>query len=820
MKKTSAYFSLISHPDRTLQQHLDGCNVLSDKILSLKFVNESAFYELAFLNELRKILVYFHDFGKASFFQYKIIQATEDAKNNDGFKTQPEIQEYINYFKEKRQAYFKTNLKENERLGNHAKIGGYFAFQHIEHEDIFLKFIILKIIRRHHGYLTNFFESKNGDAQIFLNEDDVLFLEKQIEGLDFNSYNHFIENKGLNVSDEHWGIIKPEFSSGRKFVKHQTAFENLKDIKYFFLQHYLFSLLLSADKGDLMLLKKDKEWFIQENILLPLQLIDDYKKNNFKNDEPKAIDFQREEAYLSVKKAAIENKFKSFFSITLPTGLGKTFSALNVASILQNAYYEQYRCKARVVYVLPFTSIIDQNEAIFREILKNSSIENLENHLSKNHYLAIPNEDYDDEKLSKDEPEYLADGWEHDFIVTTFVQFLEGIFTNKNKLLRKFHNMTNAIFILDEVQNIPPQYFEVIELVFKKMSEYFGTKFVFVTATQPFLFNNQDEIVELANPKKYFDNLERITIDQNILNLSSHNQLLIEDFCQILLEDITNNPDKSFLIICNTIKSSQEIHRYLSETFEEVLYLSSSILPFKRLEVIQKIKAQKGHQIVVSTQVVEAGVDIDLDVVYRDFAPIDSINQSAGRCNRNGIKDKGIVKLFDLGKSKYVYDKTLLSVTRKILRNKLEIIEEYSLFELNLEYASMIRAEKSVDSNASQKLIESIQKLNLEDIAKDFKLIEDDFRNYNVFLPINESAENIWKEFLLIFRTGDDDFEKKRLIKKLKPSLLQYVTRFPKNKFNPPSDQQDKGIIYVADWENYYDLKTGFKHCDDKVFII
>ncbi|MEA5458744.1 CRISPR-associated helicase Cas3' [Arcicella sp. LKC2W] len=818
MEKTSACFDLISHPDRTLQQHLTGCDVLSEKILSLKFVEKDTFFELSFLNELRKIVVYFHDFGKASFFQSKIIKATIEAENNQEFKNQEAIKEYLAFFNENRRAYFNQCLGENDRLSNHAKIGGYFAIEQIEHDDIFLKFVILKIIRRHHGYLTNFFYS-NEETQIQLEQKDIQFLEKQIEVLDFESYNQILSNQSLITSKEHWEKIKSELSSGRKFVKYQTEFESKKEVKYFFLQHYLFSLLLSADKGDLMLLKTDKDWYIQENTLLPLNIINDYKTNLFSNDAPKPIDFVREEAYQLVQRNVLENSSKAFFSITLPTGLGKTFSAFNVATILQNAFYEQHGSKPRVIYVLPFTSIIDQNENIFRKILKSSNIENLETRLSKNHYLAMPNEQYDEEKLSKDEPEYLSDGWEHDFIVTTFVQFLEGIFTNKNRLLRKFHNMTNAIFILDEVQNIPPQYFEVIELVFKKMNEYFGTKFVFVTATQPFIFNNNDEILELANPKKYFENLERIEINQRLLTVSEKH-LSVDEFCSFLIEDIKANIDKSFLIICNTIKSSQEIHKQLKQEFEEVLYLSSSILPFKRLEVIEKIKTQKGHQIVVSTQVVEAGVDIDLDIVYRDFAPIDSINQSAGRCNRNGLKGKGAVKLFDLGKSKYVYDKVLLSVSRDVLKNHDEIIQESTLYDLNLEYATQIRKRKVTDSNASQKLIDCIQNLQLEDIEKNFKLIEEDFRNYNVFLPVDDKSLKIWGEFMSIFKLTDDDFERKREIKKIKPSLLQYVTRFPKNKFVPSSEQQDKGIIYVADWQNYYDLETGFKLLDDKDFII
>ena len=153
---------------------------------------------------------------------------------------------------------------------------------------------------------------------------------------------------------------------------------------------------------------------------------------------------------------------------------------------------------------LPFTSIIDQNATILEEIFKkyttnvNNDLNN--NWIAKHHYLSSYNDCYDNTKLEDSEAEYLTVGWEQEVIVTTFVQFLESIFTNQNKSLRKFHNICNSIIVLDEVQNIPAKYFEVIEVVFRKLSSYFGTKFIFVTATQPFLFADNDHIVELTDP--------------------------------------------------------------------------------------------------------------------------------------------------------------------------------------------------------------------------------------------------------------------------------------------------------------------------------
>ncbi len=818
MEKISASFELISHPDRTLRTHLSNCNAISRKALQLKHIDASTFYSAELLEEMRHLLVYFHDFGKGSFFQYKIIKATEEATNNIEFKNSPEIQAYITFFNTNRRKEYEEYLEENDRLGNHAKLGAYFVLSNFQNEDPILGYILLKIIRRHHGNLNNFFKDSDERPQILLNELEIEDLDKQIEHLDFELYQQILDSQKILIDKNNWPEIKSHFSSGRRLNKIEISFERQGNIKYFFLQHLLFSLLLSADKGDMMIDRSEKENLIKENQLLPNSIIDNYKKEKHKNDKPRDLDKVREEAYQLVTTNAISHSQKGFFSITLPTGLGKTYCAYNTAIILQNAYHEQHGTQPRIVYVLPFTSIIDQNESILRDVLSKSGIENLETRLSKNHYLSTANDRYDEEELNRDEPDYLTEGWEHDIIVTTFVQFLEGIFTDQNRLLRKFHNMTNAIFILDEVQNIPPQYFEAIEVVFKKMNEYFGTKFVFVTATQPFLFEHRSDIQELADPKKYFEGLARITLDQSLLK--NQGKIELDDFIPILLEDIELNSEKSFLIICNTIKSSQEIYKAISDKFGEILYLSSSILPNRRMEVINQIKQAKSRQIVVSTQVVEAGVDIDLDIVYRDFAPLDSINQSAGRCNRNGEKGGGIVKLFNLDKAKYIYDKVLLSKTQEILREYPETIQESQLYELNEKYATAVRKGKAEANDDSIYLIKAMKELRTEDIAKKFKLIEADYRNYNVFLPIDENARHVWQQYVSIIKETEDSFELKRKIKRIKPQLLQYVTRFPKNKFVPPDSQKDKKIMYISNWEENYDLKTGFKSTDDQTFIL
>ena len=225
-----------------------------------------------------------------------------------------------------------------------------------------MQFILLKIIRRHHGNLTNFFFDRNGKRpQIGLDNSDVEYFEKQLSVLNFEAYQAILDSQNLKTAFLSWSKLKKRFTSRIEIDDVKMELEEKKTVKYFFLQHYLFSLLLSADKGDMMLsgeLKRDLSFL--KNHLLPHDIISDFKRKKHKDDKPRSIDETREEAYFMVAENAQKYRDKAFFSITLPTGLGKTYAAYNAAVILQNAFSEQTGQVPRIVYVLPFTpSVFD-----------------------------------------------------------------------------------------------------------------------------------------------------------------------------------------------------------------------------------------------------------------------------------------------------------------------------------------------------------------------------------------------------------------------------------------------------------------------------
>ena len=305
--------------------------------------------------------------------------------------------------------------------------------------------------------------------------------------------------------------------------------------------------------------------------------------------------------------------------------------------------------------------------------------------------------------------------------------------------------MANSVIILDEVQAIDEKYYKIISQFIEILSKEYNCYIILVTATMPIILDTID-LVE--DKERYFRALNRIVIENH-----SETEVTLDEFKDIVLDDICENDDKSFLVVLNTVKSSKEVYNYIKEnTDREVIYLSTEIYPKLRLEKINKIKNSDKKYIVVSTQLIEAGVDIDMDIVYRDFAPLDSINQTSGRANRNGIGTMGIVKLYKIvGKNNsrlcnYIYPRYLLNITEEILEDK-DIIEEKDIYDCNLEYFSKVK--KRLSNDKSDELLKLVDKLELKKFRDKFELIEnDEFRKEDIIVNADEVTNSIINELL------------------------------------------------------------------------
>jgi CRISPR-associated endonuclease/helicase Cas3 len=314
-------------------------------------------------------------------------------------------------------------------------------------------------------------------------------------------------------------------------------------------------------------------------------------------------------------------KDPGFFSITVPTGGGKTLSAM--AWALEHATIFN---KSRIIFAIPYTSIITQTAQVYRDIFGDTNV--------IEHHSNIDEEaDFQDRKLA-------IENWDAPIIVTTNVQLFESLFSNKTSRCRKLHNLVNSIIILDEAQMLPPEFLNPILSILKGLVEIFGVSVLFSTATQPALNGT------IGSGQNAFKGIENNTVREIVpdyLQLTNNLKRV-----KIEMPVNTNQPTewntiadelKDFdqvLCIVNTRKDCHELYKLMPEgTFHLSRMMCSDHIMDTIAEIKQRLKDGK-HVTVISTQLIEAGVDVDFPVVYRALAGLDSVAQSAGRCNREG----------------------------------------------------------------------------------------------------------------------------------------------------------------------------------------
>lgn len=336
---------------------------------------------------------------------------------------------------------------------------------------------------------------------------------------------------------------------------------------------------------------------------------------------------------------AAGEKPQGFFSLTVPTGGGKTLSGMAFAL----AHAKAHRLR-RVIVVIPYLSIIEQNAAEYRRVLDPEQ----RGIVLECHSTAEPHFSSTDEEVLP--IELISENWDAPIIVTTSVQFLESLFASSPTRARKLHNITDSVVLFDEVQTLPTHLLSPILSVFRELATRYGVSFVFSSATQPAFRKSPslpdgfepDEMHEII-PKAtaVYRALRRVdyTFESTTLNWNEMSErLLAEQQC---------------LCIVNLTRQAYELWKELDSKIttpeERPIHLSSAMCPAHRLAVIRHIRrllhAGKPCR-VISTQLIEAGVDVDFPVVWRAIGPLDSIVQAAGRCNREGGPVRGRVHVF------------------------------------------------------------------------------------------------------------------------------------------------------------------------------
>lgn len=311
------------------------------------------------------------------------------------------------------------------------------------------------------------------------------------------------------------------------------------------------------------------------------------------------------------------------FSLTVPTGGGKTLSSLAFAF----EHAKQFK-QCRIIYVIPFTSIIEQNASVFRKILGKDAV--LEHHCN-----FIPDDADWKTRLA-------SENWDAPIAVTTNAQFFDSFYANKPSKCRKLHNVANSIVIFDEIQTIPVEKLRPCLEVLKELTQNYNVSALLCTATQPAIGYSKYFPSGLKDIREIIKDIPSL-----FCALKRTEETFIGDIDEIeLSEKLTAL--KQVLCIVNTRQQALDIFHRLPED-EGNFHLSALMYPLHRSRVLKQIRFRLKDNLpcrVVSTQLIEAGVDVDFPDVYRMIAGMDSIAQAAGRCNREGLNAKGRVSIF------------------------------------------------------------------------------------------------------------------------------------------------------------------------------
>lgn len=441
------------------------------------------------------------------------------------------------------------------------------------------------------------------------------------------------------------------------------------------------------------------------------------------NNPTREIDILRQKILNScIEKASAP---RGIFSLTVPTGGGKTVASMAFA--LNHAAANSMK---RIIYVIPYTSIIEQNAKVFRDILGQENV--VEHHSSVSYELSE----------NADELEYRSalatENWDAPVIVTTAVQFFESLYANRSSKCRKLHNIANSVIIFDEAQMIPSNNLRPCVAAIAELVRAYNATAVLCTATQPAIdemlleYSKKESVVELCPDvegmfekfrRTSFEKEGRLTTDELVSRLESQQQVLC---------------------IVNTRKFAQEVYEALPS--EGRFHLSTLMCPVHRKQKLDEIRERlKNGQIcrVVSTSLIEAGVDVDFPRVFREMAGLDSILQAAGRCNREGKRsaESSIVTVFEsenkvnklIAVNRDAAEETVRDWTQP---NTTSTIERY--FKA---YRDFLRNDdKSGVITASEKGISGCG-LPFEWIAKEFKLI--DQNTFTVYISVGEGKELI-----------------------------------------------------------------------------
>lgn len=520
---------------------------------------------------------------------------------------------------------------------NHSSAGGIICKEIIQTtnpKEVLLQEIISYAIISHHGL--NDCISINGEDKFSMR------LSNTERNFDKNIYKTIEKFVRENITQDHIDCAKREIEKYINQINEisdlmhtqQDENTNIKEGTQYFmigcLQRLVCSILIDADRRDtyeFMTKNKLKEMSSKELEILWTSYsdkVDQFAKKLSQCGDKSKINLLRTE--ISNQCKVFADNIPGVYKLSIPTGGGKTISGLRYAVNHAKKYHKKH-----IIYIAPFLSILEQNADVIRNIL-NDDKNILEHH--SNYFI----DDSNGEEMINYQVN--VDTWDLPVILTTMVRFLNLLFSGGTQDLRRFHQLTDAVIIIDEAQSIPVHCINLFNTMINFLHKCCNTTVILCTATQPLfektqrklIYSNQESII--VNELKYHDAFKRVTLEDCVSNCSCMDSRDITDFIERIF-------DRNLLIILNTKQAVKKLYEECYKRFSNirVFQLTTYMCAQHRLECLQTIKQllQEDERVIcISTQLIEAGVDISFQKVIRSLAGYDSIIQAAGRCNRNG----------------------------------------------------------------------------------------------------------------------------------------------------------------------------------------
>jgi CRISPR-associated endonuclease/helicase Cas3 len=388
------------------------------------------------------------------------------------------------------------------------------------------------------------------------------------------------------------------------------------------------------------------------------------------------------------------------YTLSVPTGGGKTLSSLRFA-----VEHAKKNNKKRIIYVIPYLSILDQTAAKLREVFTDAEDLILEHHSN----IEVPGDNEDDEEQYR----LLTSRWDSPIILTTMVQFLETIYSNKASKLRKFHNMSEAILIFDEIQALPIKCVHLFNAAVNFLHTFGQSSILLCTATQPHFHKTERPILLSEKPDTINLTSEELNVFNRVYIKDATQQAMDHEQIAALVKTQIEQ-GKSTLIILNTKNDARKVFE-LCKPFEcEKAFLTTDLCPAHRLNILEQLRRNLAREsrlltLCVSTQLIEAGVDVSFECVIRAEAGMDSIIQAAGRCNRNkenqepqtvfviNIKDEKLSRLPEIDDGKKITARVFRENSGKDLlgNDVMDIFYRYYFYEQNKKMDYTVKVEQT-----------------------------------------------------------------------------------------------------------------------------